>query len=414
MACRVISEYARTLGSRRISSIIVRHAQLRRFTDRPSPVTGAEQALSSRPLPNRKTPSEQDLSPLTSSHQKARPAEGHGSNPLPYTKEQEGFRTSRASQANTIPESASDHPGSNEPGSQPDSLKTSRILDSVSQAASQAKPYGTSDDATANIRFGGLPDLTKGIPSAYEVNHSSSPLDLRSDGGDGGDGGPRETSTGLPTSGGGRGNRELPRTAYISSIDRRKQRILRLVLLGLLAAGVGGTAYQGRNWEDDVEERKHPGAPSGWGLRLWFNRVRARLGATVDYYTEPAFPKLLPDPDPTIARPFTLVLGLEDVLVHSEWSREHGWRMAKRPGVDYFLRYLQQHYELVVFTNIPIAMAEPIIRKLDPYRIIMWPLFREATKFMDGGQVKVCKSSPDLQIFKSIATKTFCSGPVIS
>ena len=399
MACRAIPDYVRTLGSHRISSIVVRRAQLRRFADGPGsfrvpPVTGAKQTLPSRPSPNRKTPSEQDLSSLTSSRQDTRPAGGQGLDSLPYTKEQE-FRSRQASQANTIPETAGGNSSLNQPASQLDSLKTSRILDPISQAASQAKHSGTSDDTAANIRFSDLPDLTKGIPSAYEVNHSSSPLELRSDSGDGG---LRETSTGLPTSGGGRGNRELPKTAYISSIERRKQRILRLVLLGLLAAAVGGTAYQGRNWEDDVEERKHPGAPSGWGLRLWFNRVRARLGATVDYYTEPAFPKLLPDPDPTIARPFTLVLGLEDLLIHSEWSREHGWRMAKRPGVDYFLRYLQQHYELVVFTNIPIAMADPIIRKLDPYRFIMWPLFREATKFMDGGQVKVRKSSPSFQI----------------
>jgi import inner membrane translocase subunit TIM50 len=80
---------------------------------------------------------------------------------------------------------------------------------------------------------------------------------------------------------------------------------------------------------------------------------------------------------------------MEDLLIHSEWSREHGWRMAKRPGVDYFLRYLSQYYELVIFTSQPWAVAEPVIRKLDPFHIVTWPLFREATLYEKGEYIKV-------------------------
>jgi import inner membrane translocase subunit TIM50 len=83
--------------------------------------------------------------------------------------------------------------------------------------------------------------------------------------------------------------------------------------------------------------------------------------------------------------PFTLVLSLEDLMIHSTWDREHGYRTAKRPGIDYFIRYLSQYYELVLFTSVPIAMADPVIKKLDPYHFIMWPLGREATKY-DGGE----------------------------
>ena len=32
-------------------------------------------------------------------------------------------------------------------------------------------------------------------------------------------------------------------------------------------------------------------------------------------------------------------------------QREHGWRTAKRPGVDYFIAYLSQFFEIVVFTS---------------------------------------------------------------
>ena len=70
-------------------------------------------------------------------------------------------------------------------------------------------------------------------------------------------------------------------------------------------------------------------------------------------------------------------------------SREHGWRLAKRPGVDYFLRYLQQYYELVIFTSLPSYIADPMIKKLDPYHIVLWPLFREATRYQNGEYVKV-------------------------
>ena len=33
--------------------------------------------------------------------------------------------------------------------------------------------------------------------------------------------------------------------------------------------------------------------------------------------------------------------------------------------------------------------GDPIFRKLDPYRIIMWPLYREATRYKGGEYIKV-------------------------
>jgi import inner membrane translocase subunit TIM50 len=156
---------------------------------------------------------------------------------------------------------------------------------------------------------------------------------------------------------------------------------------------VGGILYLGRNW-DDEEERKHPEVPNGWGPGLWWKRASTRTKEVLTYYHEPAFEKLLPDPDPMFERPYTLCISLEDMLVHSEWTREHGWRIAKRPGADYFLHYLSQYYELVLFTTVPFAIGEPLVRKLDPYRFIVWPLFREATKYKDGEIVKVCNVDP--------------------
>ncbi|KAI5304849.1 mitochondrial inner membrane protein required for protein import [Ascosphaera atra] len=147
--------------------------------------------------------------------------------------------------------------------------------------------------------------------------------------------------------------------------------------------------YLGRNWADEEEEKKHAAyAPSGWTPQLWWARVKARYDDITSYYKDPPFQKLLPDEDPSLRQPYTLVISLEDLLVHNEWSREHGWRLAKRPGVDYFLRYLNQYYELVLFTSVPVMQADQVLRKLDPFRIIRWPLGREAAKYEKGEYIK--------------------------
>jgi import inner membrane translocase subunit TIM50 len=127
-----------------------------------------------------------------------------------------------------------------------------------------------------------------------------------------------------------------------------------------------------------------------------YARAVARINGQKAYYTEPTFQKLLPDKDkiPGGVPELTLVLSLEDLLLHSEWSTKHGYRLAKRPGLDYFLRYLSSQYELVIFTTVKNMDADPIIRKLDPFRLVMWPLFREATRFEKGEYIKVRHSLP--------------------
>ncbi|KAJ5574303.1 uncharacterized protein N7459_008730 [Penicillium hispanicum] len=231
-----------------------------------------------------------------------------------------------------------------------------------------------------------LPDLTQGIPSTLAAElegrtkkGGASQLNLTED--------PHQADEYSEYSQDGRGG-DIPKGGYETSLDRRKARMANIMYVLMLAAGVAGMGYLGRNWETDEEERAHTETPSGWGLGLWYNRVKARMGDITSYYKDPAFPKLLPDEDPNLRQPYTLVLSLEDLLVHSEWSREHGWRVAKRPGVDYFLRYLNQYYELVLFTSVPSMMADQVLRKLDPYRIIRWPLFREATRYKDGEYIK--------------------------
>lgn len=236
-----------------------------------------------------------------------------------------------------------------------------------------------------------LPDLRQGIPSTLDAElgragQSQQPharkasLNIT-----------EESDEPKPSEEGDRGRGETPRQQYVSSSDRKKNAVFRYMYLALGLGAVGYSVYLGRNWENEEEAKKHTDAPSGWQLGLFWKRIQARLGSTMSYYRDPVTTKLLPDedPDPNMRFPFTLVLSLEDMLVHSEWTREHGWRVAKRPGVDYFLRYLGSYYEIVLFTSQPMAVVEGLLRKLDPYSTIRWPLFREATVYQDGHHVKV-------------------------
>ncbi|KAF5021149.1 hypothetical protein F66182_6849 [Fusarium sp. NRRL 66182] len=225
------------------------------------------------------------------------------------------------------------------------------------------------------IPFHKLPDLTQGIPSTIFEEL-------------GGDKKKEEQALEELKEAESGGGRERDRSEYVSTTERNRKWWTRFMLISVASTGTLGILYMGRNWEDTIEADRHSDIPNGPGPGLWWQRAKARMTESVTYYKEPAFEKLLPDPDPTFERPYTLCLSLDDLLIHSEWTREHGWRIAKRPGMDYFIRYLSQYYELVLFTSVPFATGEPIMRKLDPFRFILWPLYREATKFEDGEIVK--------------------------
>ncbi|KAJ3482365.1 hypothetical protein NLI96_g7027 [Meripilus lineatus] len=174
----------------------------------------------------------------------------------------------------------------------------------------------------------------------------------------------------------------------LSSIER-KRRFLGRVSLAVLLLGAGvQTWFLGREWDDgELRERrlKIEDAPSTrWG------RTRVRLTSMFDTFTEPLWPELLPPPLPAPhQKPFTLLISIDDLLVTSMWDRQHGWRTAKRPGVDYFLAYLSQFFEVVIFTTQYNYTAMPIVEKLDPYQFfIAYKLFRDATRSVNGTPVK--------------------------
>ncbi|MDA9099400.1 HAD family hydrolase [bacterium] len=102
-------------------------------------------------------------------------------------------------------------------------------------------------------------------------------------------------------------------------------------------------------------------------------------------YLDPVSDKLLPDHPPEIQYvPHTLVLDLDDTLILSDWKRERGWRVFKRPGAGDFLKHMAQFYEVVVFSEQLSTYVDPIMERLDPSHFLAGRLYREATQYKNG------------------------------
>ncbi|KAF9913755.1 mitochondrial inner membrane protein required for protein import [Lobosporangium transversale] len=197
-------------------------------------------------------------------------------------------------------------------------------------------------------------------------------------------------------------------------------------LLGISAVGLAynvGCPYPDEEGVKDAE--KHPDESF---LAGYVRRAQERYKAATEKMANPIWDKLLPDPLPEpYQQRYTLVINLDNTLIHSTWDKDHGWRVAKRPGAEYFLAYLFQHYEIVIFTTQTADTALRILDKLDPYQYAVYRLFRESTRYIDGKYVKdlshlnrdlskviIMDSNPDaysLQPENSIAMKPWTGDP---
>ncbi|KAF8623313.1 hypothetical protein AX17_001618 [Amanita inopinata Kibby_2008] len=198
------------------------------------------------------------------------------------------------------------------------------------------------------------------------------------------------------------------RTGARSSKDslttgERQRRYALRVTFAMLLLGLGVNAiYMGREWDKEELETKRmriEDAPSTrWG------RTKKRFSDFFDFFSEPVWPELLPPPLPAPhQKPYTLVISIDDLLITSTWDRQHGWRTAKRPGVDYFLAYISQFYEVVVFTTQHSYTAMPVLDKLDRYNFfISHRLFREHTRSVNGNIAK------DLSYLNRDLSKVVC------
>ncbi|XP_020972649.1 mitochondrial import inner membrane translocase subunit TIM50 isoform X1 [Arachis ipaensis] len=112
--------------------------------------------------------------------------------------------------------------------------------------------------------------------------------------------------------------------------------------------------------------------------------TRKLVEEQVRSYTEPHAEKLLPDLLPPEQHAFTLVLDLNETLIHYIWTRETGWQTFKRPGVDAFLEHLAHYYEIVVYSDEQNMFVDTVMERLDTNHYVRYRLARTATKYQDG------------------------------
>ncbi|CCF58256.1 hypothetical protein KAFR_0E01020 [Kazachstania africana CBS 2517] len=175
-----------------------------------------------------------------------------------------------------------------------------------------------------------------------------------------------------------------------TTTDIKRERYSNWFYIFSFSALSGTALYMTRDWDSNESEEWKAQVADGYTPELMYKRFKIRFNSMFTFFQEPPFPDLLPPPPPEpYQRPLTLVLSLEDLLVHSEWTQKNGWRTAKRPGVDYFLGYLSQYYEIVLFSSNYMMYSEKIAEKLDPiHAFISYNLFKEHCVYKKGKHIK--------------------------
>ncbi|PVU96928.1 hypothetical protein BB561_000874 [Smittium simulii] len=153
---------------------------------------------------------------------------------------------------------------------------------------------------------------------------------------------------------------------------------------GLFVSSLGyfGQPYDSEELEKGMSDDETDGA-----ITQIFKRMYNRSVDSKKFFSEPASTKLLPDLLPNQPA-YTLVLSLDDLLVKATWDKQYGWRIAKRPHLDAFLAYMSSLYEIVIFSDQPSYITEPILEKLDPFGYITYKLYKEQTRHVDGKNIK--------------------------
>eukprot|EP00882_Tetradesmus_deserticola_P005763 GHRQ01006068.1.p1 GENE.GHRQ01006068.1~~GHRQ01006068.1.p1 ORF type:complete len:386 (+),score=200.55 GHRQ01006068.1:271-1428(+) len=191
-----------------------------------------------------------------------------------------------------------------------------------------------------------------------------------------------------------------PAQAQRSFARRLLRNLFDVAMLGSLAATVAGGwvyyKYSLQEVQQQLEEAKQQleKEPS-LANQAWVKATEAYLRVAepvhqkVREYADPSCDTLLPELAPELrGRVKTLVLDLEGVLVHKEWSRAKGWQVLKRPGAEAFLLEMGRRYEVVIYTDEAAMYADPVINKIDPHRAVPYKLYKQDTQYHNGKHVR--------------------------
>jgi Dullard-like phosphatase family protein len=134
----------------------------------------------------------------------------------------------------------------------------------------------------------------------------------------------------------------------------------------------------------------------------WFASLCNCFKAIDTNYSTPKDQALLEAQNVTDYGKNTLVLDLDETLVHSSFSgpkfdlsiditvdrQKFKIFVLKRPGLEEFLQKCYDLYEVVIFTASLSVYADPLLDILDPHGKIAFRLFRESCSFANGTYVK--------------------------
>jgi Dullard-like phosphatase family protein len=141
---------------------------------------------------------------------------------------------------------------------------------------------------------------------------------------------------------------------------------------------------------------------------------RSLLWDCIEYYTPP----------PSNSDKKTLVLDLDETLIHSSimppHSRTESFRLGewglyvfKRPGLDQFLEFVREAFEIFVFTHGEELYARPILDRIMPWLDEEHRLYREACNGKRGARkdLKVFGRSPERLILIDDSDSAFSRNP---
>jgi TFIIF-interacting CTD phosphatase-like protein len=100
--------------------------------------------------------------------------------------------------------------------------------------------------------------------------------------------------------------------------------------------------------------------------------------------------QLLPDTEPELSTAPTLVLDLDETLIHTVVDPVRNVATThERPGLRRFLKSAAERFEIVIFTAGLQQHASPLIDKLDPEGLVKHRLYRQHTRRIENHSIMI-------------------------